>query len=560
MKGVSRFALAFLLGLPSAHAATITILNMDGANEGLNDPAPFTPTGGNIAHTLGQARLNVLNEAARIWGLQLGSPVVIVVEAQFNDLDCAGSSGVLGSAGARSFFTGFSGGLPGVLYPAALADALSGLNLNGRNDITAQFNSRVAGNVGCLGGRSFYLGFDHQPSGNQSFDLLNVVLHELAHGLGFISLVDATGVSIDTTGQRLGIFDQSVYSDALGRFWPQMTAAERASSATSNGSLVWNGAAVNSQLATLLNGLSVGAHLRLYAPATWDEDSSVSHWDTSAAPNLLMEPFLSAGLNGLTDLTGCALRDMGWPGTRCPDTGAGTMLPTAHAQTVAAVEDATVSIALTGYNPGGGALTYAIVIPPAKGVLTAMGGLTSSSGVVLNYAPTGDQNGADSFVFQVSNGSGASVPATVSINIAAVNDAPVVASGAATTAIGVPVGVTLSASDVDSSSLSYVVGNPANGTLTGTAPLLQYTPNAGFQGNDSFAFQASDGALSSNIATYTINVTTPAPAAVSGGGGGSMDLRMLAMLLLLAVLRGRWRSAVLTPPAAGCVRPGPAPP
>ncbi|HMI37075.1 MAG TPA: hypothetical protein VK505_05570, partial [Steroidobacteraceae bacterium] len=182
---LSLFAVLGLLAGSAAPAATLTIRVMDAAGEGFNDPTPFTPIGGNNATTLGQARLNVFTEAARLWGRLINSPVNIVVEASFDPLSCSANTGVLGSAGPLWAFHDFPGApLPGVFYPAALADALSGQNLASKSDITAQFNSAVNGTPGCLGGSYFYYGFDHQLSGHNDgrsyvADLLGVVLHEL---------------------------------------------------------------------------------------------------------------------------------------------------------------------------------------------------------------------------------------------------------------------------------------------------------------------------------------------------------------------------------------------
>src|SRR5206468_4814587 len=67
--------------------------------------------------------------------------------------------------------------------------------------------------------------------------------------------------------------------------------------------------------------------------------------------------------------------------------------------------------------------------------------------------------------------------------------------------------ITLSASDVEGSPLSYVVGTgPAHGTLSGTAPVLIYTPAANYNGSDSFTFKANDGKLDSNVAMVPIRV------------------------------------------------------
>ena len=52
-----------------------------------------------------------------------------------------------------------------------------------------------------------------------------------------------------------------------------------------------------------------------------------------------------------------------------------------------------------------------------------------------------------------------------------------------------------------------VVTNPTNGTLSGTAPNLVYTPKANFNGSDAFTFKANDGTSDSNVATIAIAVT-----------------------------------------------------
>jgi hypothetical protein len=72
----------------------------------------------------------------------------------------------------------------------------------------------------------------------------------------------------------------------------------------------------------------------------------------------------------------------------------------------------------------------------------------------------------------------------------------------------VAVNLGLTGSDDDGDSLTYSVAtNPANGSLTGTPPNLQYEPNPGFFGSDSFTFNVSDGIDSSIPAgVVTINV------------------------------------------------------
>ncbi|HWQ84888.1 MAG TPA: Ig-like domain-containing protein, partial [Anaerolineales bacterium] len=145
-------------------------------------------------------------------------------------------------------------------------------------------------------------------------------------------------------------------------------------------------------------------------------------------------------------------------------------------------------------------LTFAVVDNPAHGTL-------SGTAPDLIYTPDADFNGDDSFTFTVSDGALVSAPAAVSITVEPVNDAPVAAAQAVSTSEDTPLAITLTGSDVDLDPLTFaVVDNPAHGTLSGTAPDLIYTPDADFNGDDSFSFTVSDGALVSAPAAVSITV------------------------------------------------------
>lgn len=246
-------ALAFLWALawPVRDArATFVIVNNDGANEGFNDPTPAAPVGGNPGTTVGAQRLNVFNKAGQIWDAILGSPVTIVVQASFDPLPCAPTSGVLGSAGPNAIETDFAGApYPATLFTSAEANRLAGSDLEpGVDDIVAQFQSNV-GMPSCLSTRSWYYGYDGNEGAN-GIDLLPVLLHEFGHGLGFLTLTD------ETTGDYFSgqptIFDRYLMDNVSNKHWIDMTPTERVASAINTTHLVWDGPAVTAWANDLL--------------------------------------------------------------------------------------------------------------------------------------------------------------------------------------------------------------------------------------------------------------------------------------------------------------------
>ena len=97
-----------------------------------------------------------------------------------------------------------------------------------------------------------------------------------------------------------------------------------------------------------------------------------------------------------------------------------------------------------------------------------------------------------------------SLKATLTITVTPVNDAPVANDDTATVTEDTPKAITLTGSDIEGSTLSYtIVSPPTKGTLSGTAPNLTYTPNANYNGSDSFTFTVSDGTATST-GTFTV--------------------------------------------------------
>ncbi|HEY6169749.1 MAG TPA: Ig-like domain-containing protein, partial [Verrucomicrobiae bacterium] len=145
---------------------------------------------------------------------------------------------------------------------------------------------------------------------------------------------------------------------------------------------------------------------------------------------------------------------------------------------------------------------------------TTNGTLTLNTNGSFTYRPNTNFNGTDSFTYKANDGLADSGVATVTVTVNPVNDPPVAANDAYTTAedtllVVASPGVLANDTDVDGDPLkALLVAGPANGTLTlGTNGSLSYRPNTNFNGTDSFTYKANDGVADSGIATVTITVT-----------------------------------------------------
>lgn len=240
-----------------AQAADIKLVNQDaGTNKGLDDPTPADPVGMNPGTTRGEQALIVFQFAADLWGSVLESDVPIINTVTFQPLSCTATSGVLGSSGTNyifSFNDGPSlpdGALADIWYHSALGDALAAVDLATENgldpdtpDIISRFNGDL-GKTGCLEGSGWYFGLDGDPPAGE-IDLLNVVMHEMAHGLGFSGFNSLASGAMNQ--DQADIYSLGVMDNSTGKMWVDMTDAERQTSALNDGHLVYTGAEVKAQ-------------------------------------------------------------------------------------------------------------------------------------------------------------------------------------------------------------------------------------------------------------------------------------------------------------------------
>lgn len=299
-------AMALLMSGPVT--AQFVLVNLDGPGEGFNDATARTSDIDGQPTTLGQDRLDCFVAALDTLATHLNVTINIRVGAEFNNLGGNATFAPLGQAGPTTIWRDWS--LPATPPPVPLtwfavaeANQLAGSDRDpGVDDISAEFNLEV--DTTCptcpLGLTTWYYGIDGNPPPGK-IDFFAVVLHEVMHGLGFLSFMDPF-----TGGLAAGFIDifteQLRDNGVINLDYSAMNDAERAS-ANIAGEVFWKGAAVvveNSGLALM------------YAPNPIEPGSSISHWDTTHFPNLLMEPLATDAFTDLT-LERWALDDMFWP-------------------------------------------------------------------------------------------------------------------------------------------------------------------------------------------------------------------------------------------------------
>lgn len=273
-------ALALAGGL--AQAANITIVNGNLPGEGFNDPTPVAPVGGNMGTTLGQQRLIAFSHAANIWGASLNSAADIRILASFLPMPCSANSAVLAAAGTTYIFAEFANSPHWESwYPAALASKIVGADLLEPDEqhIEANFNSRLGLASDCLPGSPYYLGLD--GAHGVKIDLVAVLLHEMAHGLGFQTFTNgATGAQILN---RPSVWDHYLTDNRTGKNWATMNPSERMSSAVSVNALTWTGSHVSAAVPQVLDA---EASMQVSGPAAGAAGGSYRVGDASFGPRL----------------------------------------------------------------------------------------------------------------------------------------------------------------------------------------------------------------------------------------------------------------------------------
>jgi hypothetical protein len=247
------------------------------------------------------AQRQAFQAAVDIWSKTVSSTVPIVIDAKWAQL----APGVLGSSGPNAVYVNVPNGKPNTMYVVALANKLIGHDLEpGVADMSITFNTDYAS--------TFYYGVDGKPPISQ-VDFMSVILHEICHGLGFLGTFSSSG-GLGSWGWGSGypiIFDPLYYNGSHQQLintslFPNPS-SELLGQITSN-NIYCTGVKVKQA-----NG---GNPVKIYAPSSWQQGSSMSHWDEiyRNTINSLMLYAISPGasIHDPGPFTLGLLQDIGW--------------------------------------------------------------------------------------------------------------------------------------------------------------------------------------------------------------------------------------------------------
>ena len=324
--------------------------------------------------------------AVDIWSANFASTVPVTIDATWTRI---AAFGVLGSARPGSYFASFDQAPDSSLwYPSALANALAGKDLDPKqSEIVIQVNSLAEWNT-----RND--GISHP----NEYDLQSVFLHEMGHGLGFLSTD-----SYDSFF-GYGSIDQPTPFDAYvqvedGRRLSDLPTPSIELGKALTSTLVWNGA-----LGIAANG---GSKPLLYTPAKYEEGSSVSHLDEATYSksqfDAVMTPNLDAGeiFHQPGPLLLAMMEDM----RRKPPAGVAVGIPQSVRNVSALVSDGE---AIVTFDPPANARTAQITSYSIRNLKTNQSKSVTTSPVVFS----GLKNGTSyTFAVTASNSNGTSDPA-----------------------------------------------------------------------------------------------------------------------------------------------------
>jgi len=196
-------------------------------------------------------------------------------------------------------------------------------------------------------------------------------------------------------------------------------------------------------------------------------------------------------------------------------------------------------------------------VPNSVLTITSVG-TTDHGGVVtinqdnthLTYTSAANFQGAEKFTYTISDGQGHSATATVTMTINNVNDAPTATNDTLSAFKNTQATFDVLANDTstpdptETLTLDSIVTAPQNGTATIVNGKIQYTPNSGYTGADSFTYKIKDPGGLTSTATANITVQDFQPSVLSGfvyfdvNNNGIKDATEIALVGITITLTG----------------------
>tara|TARA_R110002096_G_scaffold173997_12_gene349644 strand:- start:8790 stop:12818 length:4029 start_codon:yes stop_codon:yes gene_type:complete len=187
-------------------------------------------------------------------------------------------------------------------------------------------------------------------------------------------------------------------------------------------------------------------------------------------------------------------------------------------------------------NSGNGDVSTNDTLSADGGNTFAKGSDPSNGSVVVNadgtytYTPNANYNGSDSFTYTLTDTDGDVSTATVNVTINSVDDFPEAVNDTVSTDEDIVLNGDLSSNDTlsgDGGNTYVKTSDTSNGTLVvNTDGTYAYTPNANFNGTDSFSYSLTDadGDVSNATVNITIDAVNDAPTAVDDSAATGEDL------------------------------------
>ena len=267
-----------------------------------------------------------MNHVVDILDDLINSSIPIVIDAcyqatvtQDENGDTVPDLDTLASAGPSEFFIKADvSALPVANrdYAVALANAIAGTDLNGEDvEIGMSANSRYSWDfctIGCT--------VDAERN-----DFVSTIVHEVLHGLGFFTSFDPV---TDQDGNPTG---EGMFSDPpaiMDDYVIQLADNTKLIDLANNSETLWNAMQQGSGTVGFNgpNALAInGSAPLIYTPTTYEQGSSMSHWDDDAASSLgrMMNAATDSGPSSrvVDAITLMALKDIGWSVNEASDYG-----------------------------------------------------------------------------------------------------------------------------------------------------------------------------------------------------------------------------------------------